>query len=115
MTLFGQSVLRLIFNRNVLSKMAFTNAPFLLVLMLAAYLHPGLCILLFLNVYTDFPDDRSCDSDDSLGTGSRGRSSSQRSQGNKLQNDEESLEGNFEAERNKGPIDHDAQDDVIIV
>ncbi|XP_065054507.1 active breakpoint cluster region-related protein-like [Rhopilema esculentum] len=57
-------------------------------------------------------DDRSCDSDDSLGTGSRGRSSSQRSQGNKLQNDEESVEGNFEADRNKGPNDDDAQDDA---
>lgn len=78
---------------------------------LANFLYLILYLLYLLNPILAVADDRSCDSDDSMG--GRGRSCSQVSQGNnRIANEEEATDNHYENVVLKDSSDGNSQEDV---
>ena len=81
---------------------------------LANFLYLILYIFYLLNPLFAVTDDRSCDSDDSMG--GRGRSCSQISQGNnRTANEEEATENHYETVVLKDSSDGNSQEDVSLL
>ena len=94
--------------------MTLRNQSLPFILSLAVFIHPILYFLWFITLIYILKDDRSCDSDDGIGPGSRGRSGSHISQTSRVES-EESAEDQYDAKRRKGSNGSEAHEEVIVM